>query len=296
MIKNVLSCFDGMSCGQIALNRADVKFEKYYASEIKQHAIKVTNANFPGTVQLGDIRKIDGTKLDDIDLIIGGSPCKGISGLNQKQPGLAHDESILFYEFLRLKEETKATYFLLENTHGNKKSIQEISDMLNCNPININSSLVSAQNRPRYYWTNIPPFTHDLTGRIQSLISQPKDKNITTKDVFDNIGELVPENRIKWLESESGKRSVKRSYTRINPFPKAGCLTANGHKKWNENYILIDGEYRFLSQNDLERLQTVPVGYTDCLTYNEAYDVLGDGWTVDVISHILNGLTAHPKH
>jgi DNA (cytosine-5)-methyltransferase 3A len=296
MIKNVLSCFDGMSCGQIALNRANVKFEKYYASEIKQHAIKVTNANFPGTIQLGDIRKIDGTKLDDIDLIIGGSPCKGISGLNQNQPGLAHDESILFYEFLRLKEETKATYFLLENTHGNKKSIQEISDMLNCNPININSSLVSAQNRPRYYWTNIPPFTHDLTGRIQSLISQPKDKNITTNDVFDYIGELVPENRIKWLESESGKRSVKRSYTRINPFPKAGCLTANGHKKWNENYILIDGEYRFLSQNDLERLQTVPVGYTDCLTYNEAYDVLGDGWTVDVISHILNGLTTHQTY
>lgn len=288
---NVLSLFDGMSCGQIALNRAGLKVKNYFASEIKIHAIKVTNHNFPGTIQLGDVRLIDGKSLKGIDLIIGGSPCKGISGLNQNQDGLEHDESILFYEYLRLKEETGAKYFLLENTHGNKKSIQEISDRLNCNPININSALVSAQNRPRYYWTNIPPFTHDLTGRILSLIQQPENKNITTNDVFDYKGDLVPENRIKWLESESGIKSVQRSYTRINPFPKAGCLTANGHKKWNENYIKSDdGKYRFLSQRDLERLQTVPEGYTDCLTYNEAYDVLGDGWTVDVISHIFQGL------
>jgi len=273
---NVLSLFDGMSCGQIALSRAGIKYDNYFASEIKQHAIKCTQSNYPNTIQLGDVRNINESDLPKIDLLIGGSPCKGISRLNKNQEGLYHKQSILFWEYERLLKALNPKYFLLENTHGNKEATKKITEALCVKPISINSSLLSAQNRPRNYWTNI------------KNITQPVDRNITTIDVFDFSGELVDANRIKWLEGESGKKSVKRGYTRINPFPKSGCLTANGHKKWNENYLLKDGFYRYLSQCELEKLQTLPIGYTNMLSYNEAYDCIGDGWTVDVISHILS--------
>ena len=292
---NVLSLFDGMSCGQIALNRAGIKYDNYFASEIKKHAIQVTQHNFPNTIQLGDVRNLHYTKIgievdlkpnhvrfieQNIDLFIGGSPCKGISTLNQKQQGLKHKESILFYEWLRILKEIQTenpnVKFLLENTHGNKTATDIITNELGVKPISINSKLVSAQNRPRYYWTNIPGIT------------QPKDRNITTKDVFDFSGNLVDKCRIKWIESESGKKSIKKGYTRINPYPKSGCITANGHKKWNENYVFKNGEYRYLSKKELEILQTLPIGYTDCLTYDDAYDCIGDGWTVDVIAHIFS--------
>jgi len=137
---------------------------------------------------------------------------------------------------------------------------------------------VSAQNRPRYYWTNIPN------------IKQPQDKGITTLDVFDYSGAEIPSNRLAWLLGESGIKSRKKGYTRVNPYPKSGCLTANGHRKWNENYLERDGVYRFLSIGELEKLQTVPEGYCKTLSYDDAYDVLGDGWTVDVIAHIFGYL------
>ena len=272
---NVLSLFDGMSCGRIALERAGIKVNKYFASEIKPHAIKVTQHNYPNTIQLGDVTKVKGSDLPKIDLLIGGSPCKGISRLNKNQEGLEHTESKLFWEYIRLLEEVKPKYFLLENTHGNKEATEIITETLGVKPISINSKLVSAQNRPRYYWTNIPG------------VKKPTDKGITTIDVFDYSGQLADECRVKWLTSESGKKSVAKGYTRVNPYPKSGCLTANGHRKWNENYLLKDGVYHYLSQNELEKLQTLPIDYTNCLNYDEAYDVIGDGWTVDIIAHIL---------
>jgi len=275
-IENVLSLFDGCSGLQQGLERANIPYSNYYASEIKPDAIKVTQCNFPGTIQLGDIERISGNNLPKIQLLAGGSPCKGISRLNQNQEGLKHDESRLFWEFVRLLEKIKPKYFLLENTHGNKKATNIITSVLGVEPISINSKLVSAQNRPRYYWTNI------------SNISQPKDLGITTKDVFDYSGAIVADNRVKWLQGESGVRSVEKGYTKINPYPKSGCITANGHKKWNENYLLKDGIYRHLSILEIEKLQTVSPGFCDSLTYEEAYDVLGDGWTIDVIAHILS--------
>jgi len=292
---NVLSFFDGISCGQLALERSNIKVDNYYACEIKKHAIQCTQFNFPNTIQLGDVRNVHYTKIgieidiipghtrfieSNIDLFIGGSPCKGISRLNQKQEGLKHKESILFWEWVRVLKEIQIgnpdVLFLLENTHGNKEATNIITETLRVQPISINSKLVSAQNRPRYYWTNIPG------------IKQPFDKNITTKDVFDYSGEIVPKNRVKWIENESGKNSIKKGYTRVNPYPKSGCLTANGHIKWNENYLYKDGIYRFLSKSELEKLQTITPGYCDCLNYDEACDVLGDGWTIDVIAHILS--------
>lgn len=273
---NVLSLFDGISCGQIALARAGFIIDEYFASEIKPHAIKCTQKNYPNTIQLGSVLGIKIDDLPKIDLLIGGSPCKGISRLNKNQEGLEHPESRLFWEYVRLLDELKPKFFLLENTHGNKQATNIITETLRVKPISINSKLVSAQNRPRYYWTNIPG------------VGQPKDKGITTKDIFDYTGEVASENRVKWLTSKSGEKSVANGYTRVNPYPKSGCLTANGHKKWNENYLLKDGVYRYISQNELERLQTLPIGYTDTLSYEDAYDCIGDGWTIDVIAHIFS--------
>jgi DNA (cytosine-5)-methyltransferase 3A len=275
---NILSLFDGISCGQIALNRANIPYDNYYASEIKPHAIKCTLDNYPNTIQLGDILNLKGSDLPKIDLFIGGSPCKGISRLNKNQEGLEHSESRLFWEYIRLLDEVKPKYYLLENTHGNKEATNTITETLGIKPISINSKLVSAQNRPRYYWTNIPD------------IKQPLDKGITTNDIFDYSGVLADECRVKWLNSESGKKSIKNGYTKVNPYPKSGCLTALGHKKWNENYLYRDGVYRYLSQTEIEKLQTLPVGYTKILSYDEAYDCIGDGWTVDVIAHILKNI------
>jgi len=275
---NVLSLFDGISCGQIALNRANIPYDNYYASEIKPHAIKCTLDNYPNTIQLGNILNLKGSDLPKIDLFIGGSPCKGISRLNKNQEGLEHSESRLFWEYIRLLDEVKPKYYLLENTHGNKEATNTITETLGIKPISINSKLVSAQNRPRYYWTNIPD------------IKQPIDKGITTNDIFDYSGVLADECRVKWLNSESGKKSVKNGFTKVNPYPKSGCLTALGHKKWNENYLHRDGVYRYLSQNEIEKLQTLPVGYTKILSYDEAYDCIGDGWTVDVIAHIFKNI------
>jgi DNA (cytosine-5)-methyltransferase 3A len=275
---NVLSLFDGISCGQIALNRANIPYDNYYASEIKPHAIKCTLDNYPNTIQLGDILNLKGSDLPKIDLFIGGSPCKGISRLNKNQEGLEHSESRLFWEYIRLLDEVKPKYYLLENTHGNKEATNTITETLGIKPISINSKLVSAQNRPRYYWTNIPD------------IKQPLDKGITTNDIFDYSGVLADECRVKWLNSESGKKSIKNGYTKVNPYPKSGCLTALGHKKWNENYLYRDGVYKYLSQTEIEKLQTLPVGYTKILSYNEAYDCIGDGWTVDIIAHILKNI------
>lgn len=294
---NVLSLFDGISCGQIALDRIGYKVNKYFASEIKKHAIKCTNHNYPHTIQLGDVRNIRYSKnyikvddvhspkkfnVDTIHLFLAGSPCKGISRLNKNQTGLEHDESRLFYEAVRILREVQTdnpnVYFLFENTHGNREAVEIITGTLGVNPISINSRLVSAQNRPRYYWTNIPDIT------------QPTDRCITTKDVFDFSGDVVDKHRVKWLEGESGRKSVKIGYTNINPYPKCGCITASGHKKWNENYLFKDGTYYYLSQTELEKLQTLPIGYTSMLNYDEAYDCIGDGWTVDVIVHILKNI------
>lgn len=279
---NVLSFFDGISCGQIALERAGLKIENYFACEIKPYAIETTLVNYPNTKHLGSVTEVDLDCLPFIDLFIGGSPCKGISRLNKNQDGLEHSESKLFWVYAdtleKLRVKNPNIIFLLENTHGNKEATETITEVLGVKPISINSKLVSAQNRPRYYWTNIPN------------IKQPIDKGITTKDVFEYNGELTHEYRVKWLENKSGIKSIAKGYTRVNPFPKSGCLTANGHRKWNENYLLKDGVYHYLSQTELEKLQTLPIGYTSNLSFDDAYDVIGDGWTVDVISHIFKNI------
>jgi len=172
---NVLSLFDGMSCGQIALNRLGIKYDNYFASEIDKYAMKVTEANYPNTRQMGSVEFINGVNLPKIDLLFGGSPCQGFSFAG-KQLNFSDPRSKLFFEFVRILKETKPKYFLLENVKMKKESQNIITEYLGVEPIEINSNLVSAQNRRRLYWTNIPG------------VEQPKDKEIYLKDIIEGGG------------------------------------------------------------------------------------------------------------
>ena len=185
---NVLSLFDGMSCGRIALDRLGIKVDNYYASEIDKYAMKVSEANYPDIIQVGDVTQLDTSTLPKIDLIMGGSPCQGFSVAGK---GLAFDDprSALFFEFVRCVKELKPRYFLLENVRMKKEYLDIISEQMGVEPIMINSALVSAQNRVRYYWTNI-------TG-----IEQPEQRGIVLRDIL----ETNPDNNLDRMTTKEGK-------------------------------------------------------------------------------------------
>ena len=293
---NVLSLFDGMSCGRIALERAGIKVNQYFASEIKPHAIKVTQHNFPNTIQLGSVLDVKASDLPKIDLLIGGSPCQDFSSANKEKLGLQGEKSGLFYEYLRLLKECKPKYFLLENVAMDDYSYAAISEMLGTYPTNINSELVSGQLRQRSYWTNIGPESFDLFGNRYSMIPQPRNKKIKFQDLLDN----GYTDRLKarcLLESES--RNPGSTFSSLRRYMIQGFInvifkdkeTFEKYSKMTEAEMkenFIDGDIRKLNQNEMERLQTVPNGYTSMLKRNEAACLLGDGWTVDVIAHILS--------
>jgi site-specific DNA-cytosine methylase len=273
---NVLSLFDGMSCGRIALDRAGVIVDKYYASEVKKHAIKVSKDNYPDIIHLGDVTKLDCEYLKtlDIDLLIGGSPCQDFSILSKERLGLRGEKSSLFYQYFWILNEIKPKYFLLENVIMSKLQEEEITRFLNVEPVLINSSLVSGQNRERLYWSNIPNITI------------PKDRNIT----FSSIQEDVPLQDIKPFMNK--KWGNKKRIDQIGKLSrdKAYCLTTGRtHPKM---YYLNDDKTkcRLITRREAERLQTVPDGYTDSVGISDAINLLGDGWTVDVISHIFKGI------
>lgn len=371
---NVLSLFDGMSCGQIALQRAGIKVNQYFASEIDKHAIKVTMANFPDTIQLGDVTKVSSKDLPKIDLLIGGSPCQGFSfagkGLNFED-----ERSKLFFEFVRLKEECNPTYFLLENVQMKYEHELVISKYLNVNPIEINSALLSAQNRVRLYWTNINEKSYGLFGDKKPDIPQPKDKGILLKDILEesvsdkytlsekamnwvnnmreeikeydlldfshkNEGVRVYEGKCPTLNQRDykeprcvamrGRGENNAQRLEINKTGKTNSLTSvqkdnlclfvgaihkhnrgNGtlsrdysqqHRIYSEegkaatimtsegfNSKYLVGDYiRKLTPTECERLQTVPDDYTKEASDTQRYRMLGNGWTVDVIVHILS--------
>lgn len=283
---NVLSLFDGMSCGQIALNRVGIKYENYFASEIDQHAIKVTQSNYPDTIQIGDVTQVKAVDLPKIDLLIGGSPCQGFSFAG-KRLNFEDPRSKLFFEFVRLLEETKPKYFLLENVKMKKIHEQVITKYLGVEPILINSALLTAHNRPRLYWTNIPN------------VEQPNDKGI----YFEQIRDLQIENYEYISEEKTINREYKKNYLQYDINGKGhgsqdqrayylkgkhGCLDtgANGKAKVLE----IDGRVRKITRNEAERLQGVPDNYTDCVSKAQALKMLGNGWTVDVIAHIFKNI------
>jgi DNA-cytosine methyltransferase len=300
---NVLSLFDGMSCGQIALNRAGVRYDRYFASEIDKWAIKETQANFPNTIQLGDITKIKGSSLPKIDLVMGGSPCQGFSfagkGLNFDDP-----RSRLFFEFVRLVKETNPTYFLLENVKMKKESEDIITEYMGVKPIEINSSLVSAQNRVRLYWTNI------------LNVKQPDDKNIHLSDILEDIemsnigairGRYLNKGSIigRRLNTEGKREDYNKSINitqclevRATNTTKSNCLTTIA--KDNVLTPLEIGRhpdaynkklpFRYFTKKECCRLQTVPEDYFKVSSDSQIRKMLGNGWTVDVISHIFSFL------
>ena len=358
---NVLSLFDGMSCGQIALDKLGIPVKNYFAAEIDKYAIKVAQDNYPDMVHLGDVQNIktSGTHLMDefdcghkIDLLIGGSPCQGFSFAG-KQLNFDDPRSQLFFEYVRLLKALKPKYFLMENVKMKKESMAIITEYLGVEPIEINSNLVSAQNRKRLYWTNIP------------MKGLPEDKGIILKDILEPVEQIddayyYSDKSIAYMErgndkwQQAGARRADR-YTQTPDTKKAFTITANFHKgvpynyfddnrdplilqkargynkgglkalngktptlstsSWEHNNHLVyrdkskcvrsggRGSYdrhewdsvdthhiRKLTVTECERLQTVPDGYTCGVSNTQRYKMLGNGWTVDVVKHIFEGL------
>lgn len=407
---NVLSLFDGMSCGQLALQKAGINVNQYYAAEIDKYAIQVTQKNFPNTIQLGDVTKVKGADLPKIDLIIGGSPCQGFSfagkGLNFED-----ERSKLFFEFVRLINECKPKWFFLENVKMKKEHELVISQYMKVAPIEINSALVSAQNRVRLYWTNINEKPYGLFGDMMADIPQPKDKGILLKDILEtdvpdkyylsdkmlqyfsnraanfNQGKVnvrEEEGKASCLTSSMASCDISDNFIKVDTNlkksanqDKANCFTAGGnsgglhsdmtlivasrgrnpenpksreiglnteqhleprfdgktncltsvqkdnlvmlnerqkanHKNEDEkantflstswkgsqaNGMTLVGttKIRRLTPTECERLQTVPDGYTDCVSDTQRYRMLGNGWTVDVIAHFFVFLKGEEK-
>ncbi len=402
---NVLSLFDGMSCGQQALERAGIKVDNYFASEIDKYAIQVTMANYPNTRQLGSVVNVDGYSLPKIDLLIGGSPCQSFSFAGKRKGMSTKDEqeiltlehylqlksegfdfegqSYLFWEYMRLLNEVKPKYFLLENVMMGEKWEKVLSKAIGVKPIMINSSLVSAQNRQRLYWTNIGLEPQGLFGDLESIIEQPKDNGILLKDILqdnpnakyyvsdkliDRINrsnnsekslnmndksmcltagyykqgrdnQYIPVDEKYYLSEKiiSGFKKHKERHldkgTGFNWKPtdgnkKANCLRANAALCPTDNSIIVHntmprssttgkggtgplnrtdgktycldtgqtnaieyfGKIRRLTPIECERLQTVKDNYTAQVSDSQRYKMIGNGWTVDVIVHILNYL------
>jgi DNA-cytosine methyltransferase len=381
---NVLSLFDGMSCGRIALNRLGIPVDNYYASEIDKYAIQVSQANYPDIIQVGDVTKLDTSTLPKIDLIMGGSPCQGFSFAG-KQLAFDDPRSALFFEFVRCVKELQPKYFLLENVRMKKEYLDVISEYMGVEPIMINSALVSAQNRVRFYWTNIPG------------IEQPEDRGMVLRDILENDAEepmysniyggfgekkprehfnksvtiransgggSIPNIKLKDFELSdkaidymnrssskwSGGKTRKDIYIK-HESEKGMCLTANMHKGVPYGVIAVDSYrevrteeakklrkemrqktgkdhtpfrakklvprddgkvgtlttsltndhkisltkeqevyWRKLTPVECERLQTVPDNYTNHVSNTQRYKMLGNGWTIEVITHILKNM------
>ena len=277
-ITNALGLFDGMSCGQIALERARIECDNYYASKIDKWAIEITQKNYPDTIQVGDICELSSKDLPTIELLIGGSPCQGFS-LAGKQLNFDDERSKLFFEFLRLKDELNPKYWLLENVKMRKDIQDEISKLIGVEPIEINSALVSGQNRRRLYWTNIPN------------LKQPDDLKISAHSLLDDKSYQVATTR-------KGKAGGPRQIVKP-PTDKFGCITAsyvsgaNGDGRPAKTKFFGDyapGRVEKLSPREAERLQTLPEDYTAGVSNTQRYKMIGNGWTVDVIAHIFRNI------
>lgn len=296
-IDNVLSLFDGMSCGQIALERAGIEVEKYFASEIEQRAIEVTMDNYPNTKQLGSVLDVKASDLPKIDLLIGGSPCQSFSLAGTKR-GMVTTENVevltlehyiqlksegysfsgqsyLFWEYVRLLKETRPKYFLLENVMMSPKWEQIITNTLGVEPKVINSSKFSMQSRKRLYWTNIP-----------------FDINVEDKCIFfkDNYSKEYDESLV--LKGR-GLNKIERPRSRVYSIDsdKLPTLLKEQESKPTDSIVIKHGDvYRYPTREEAEIMQTVPIGYTKVAKYNDAMGMLGNGWTVDVIAHIFSFL------
>jgi len=321
-IRNVLSVFNGMSCGNIALDKAGIEFDNYYSSEVDKYAIQVTQANYPNTIQLGDVTKWREWGIDwsTIDLFIGGSPCQGFSFAG-KQLAFDDPRSKLFFEFVEILNHIKSfnpnVRFMLENVRMKKGYLEVINRYLGVEPIFINSSLVSAQNRVRIYWSNWP-------------VNQPKDQGVALRDIMlENTDEYVKvskKGRYKKFQNKdscftaggnsggnhsdmellgvaknrcyhigealgiNGHDLIKRIYADYGKSPTVTCIT--GGNQYSK-IAVDDYMWRRLTVRECARLQTVPEQVIDVIlscgvSNSQLYKMIGNGWTVDIIAHIFS--------
>ena len=293
----VLSLFDGMSCGQIALKQLGIIPEVYYASEIDKHAIKQTQLNFPDTIQLGDVARWREWDVDwkSIDLILAGSPCQGFSFAG-KQLAFDDPRSKLFFVFIDILNHIRSlnpdVLFLLENVNMKKSHMRIISEYCGVFPVNINSNLVSAQNRDRWYWTNIRTKQVGLFGEVYSDIPQPEDKSIFLRDILESEVDEKYYITSKCLEYITKEFRLKKGYTQIDSKDKDLPLMAKGYSNWTGDYVsvAIRGReiIRRLTPVECSRLQIIPSWYRWKCSDTQICKMLGNGWTVDVIVHILS--------
>lgn len=343
----ILSLFDGISCGQLALQRANIVVDTYYASEIDINAIKVTKHHFPNTIELGSVVDINGYELKNIDMIIGGSPCQGFSlagkmngmsttlnydvlslehYLELKEQGIEFSgQSYLFWEYIRLLKEIKPKYFFLENVKMEEKWKIVLTNALattkacNCcgiyesleltstpyhyqckhtkkiekfEPLFINSRLVSAQERKRYYWTNIEE------------VEQPLDRNIGVQDILETPGFVAAMRgrRIKDNTRFDYDTTIPlKQYLECRKDNKSNCVTTISKDNVvvpfkSERQEAKKGNYRLLTPLEQERLQTLPDNYTNVIPKSHRTKAIGNGWTVDVIAHIFSYLPKEYKN
>jgi len=270
---NVLSLFDGIGCGQLALNRAGIEYENYFASETDTNAISVSSQHYPNTIQIGDAQGVVASKLPKIDLLIGGSPCQGFSFAG-KQLNFEDHRSKLFFEYVRLLEACKPRYFLLENVLMKTQFRDIISGYMGIEPTYMNSSWFSKQNRKRLYWTNIPFFGGvfgDNDNNFNRWLYQlghgyiPDDIRFFKK--YPSLTTGTPGTKYRIVVDLERAKTATREELRRNK-----CIT------------------RVASPDECEEFQTLPIGYTSMLPKTARYRAIGNGWTVDAIKYIFNGL------
>ena len=301
---NVLSLFDGISCGQVALNRAGIKVNNYFASEIDKHAIKVTQSNYPNTKQIGDVTKVKGADFPQIDLLIGGSPCQGFS-FSGKQLNFDDPRSKLFFEFVRLIEEVKPKYWLLENVVMKQEYQDVISQHLGVEPVKLNSALTSAQNRVRLYWANFD-------------ITEPTDQGIKLEDILEDTEMIGPSairgrrlNKATILGRRSDERGKRQDYDKNVPITQCLEVRASNRDKSNclttvaKDTVLTTMEvgrhpdafnlklpFRNYTKIERCRLMNLPDNYCDEISDNQTVKATGNGWEVGMITHIFNQMAA----
>ena len=288
----VLSLFDGISCGRLALERAGIPVERYVSYEIDENAIKISKANWNDIEHCGDVTVADFSQYKGFDAIIGGFPCQDLSINKRNRKGLEGNRSGLFWHLVRAIEEVNPKYFLVENNYKMPQKDQDIiTKTLGVEPILIYSGKVSAQSRYRLYWTNIPN------------VQQPEDLHIYLKDIVEH-GETKEKDLTNFTKFNNKTYTNYDRPARIGTIGKGGqgervysiegksvTLTANGGGRGAKGGLyLINGTVRKPTPIECERLQTLPDNYTACLSDNERRKVIGNGWTVDVIAHILRNI------
>lgn len=289
----VLSLCDGIGGGRIALDRAGIKVDRYFASEIDKNAIKCANNNWDDIIHIGDIRNVSykngvlstengNYAIPHIDLLMSGTPCQSFSTANIYNRNGLEGKSRIFLEALRILHEVNPTYFLFENVKMKKEYKSQLDEYLGVSGVEINSKLVSYQNRPRIYWTNFP-------------ITVPDDMGVSFQDYVErntNIGKLNKSKcYLKMWADGKGNGSIKGGCLNVTYADKIRCVTTKQKRCPNAGLVECEDFCRILTQRELELAQTLPVGYTNGFSYNQAEKLIGNGWTIDVIVHLLKHLT-----